>query len=258
MRIKVLLQNSDNIELPVNYNYYLSSAIYRYLNHSDAEYAFFLHEEGYTTSKGKRFKFFTFSQLQAEKRQVVGDKIRFLSPTVTWYVSSPSESFLGNFAAALLEHRQLDIAGTRLQLKDLFIPKSPRFSERMRFTCLSSITISTVIEQDGQKISHYCRPDEEQFSEKIRQNLIGKYEALNGQLPSSDKFRLEFDAEYQKRHGGRITKLIKFKDIDVIGVMSPFSVEGDPRLIQIGYECGFGDKNSAGFGMVEVAKGQRG
>jgi len=127
MRIKVLLENSEKIELPVNYNYYLSSVIYKCLNHSDAEYAFFLHEEGYTTSKGKRFKFFTFSQLQAEKRQIVGDKIRFLSPTITWYVSSPSESFLGNFAAALLERRQLDMGGTRLNLKDLFIPRSPRF-----------------------------------------------------------------------------------------------------------------------------------
>lgn len=258
MRIKVLLENSGKIELPINYNYYLSSAIYRFLNHSDAEYAFFLHEEGYRTSKGKRFKFFTFSQLQAEKRQIVGDKIRFLSPAVTWYVSSPSESFLGNFAAALLERRQLDVAGTRLQLKDVFIPKSPRFSERMRFTCLSPITISTVIESNGEKITHYCRPDEEDFSAKIRQNLIGKYEALHGELPSSDNFKLEFDAEYQKRHGGRITKLIKFKNIDVIGVMAPFSVEGEPYLIQIGYECGFGDKNSAGFGMVEASKRKKG
>jgi len=258
MRIKVLLENPEKIELPVNYNHYLSSAIYGYLNHSDAEYAFFLHEEGYTTPKGKRFKFFTFSQLQAEKRRIVGDKIQFLSPSMTWYVSSPSESFLGNFAAALLEHRKLDIAGTKLRLKDVFIPKSPRFFERMCFTCLSPITISTVIERDGQKIAHYCRPDEKQFSEKIRQNLIGKYEALHEQLPSSDDFRLEFDAEYQKRRGGRITKLIKFKDIDVIGVMAPFNVEGNPGLIQIGYECGFGDKNSAGFGMAEVARRQKG
>ena len=33
------------------------------------------------------------------------------------------------------------------------------------------------------------------------------------------------------------------------GIPSPV---GNPELIQIGYECGFGDKNSAGFGMVEV------
>ncbi|HIE28084.1 TPA: hypothetical protein EYP66_12430 [Candidatus Poribacteria bacterium] len=31
----------------------------------------------------------------------------------------------------------------------------------------------------------------------------------------------------------------------------PFSLDNH---IQIGYECGFGNKNSAGFGMVEVVK----
>jgi len=261
MRIKVLFQNNEPTELPINYNYYLSSAIYEYLNQSDAEYAFFLHEEGYTTSKGKRFKLFTFSQLQAKKRQIVGDKIRFTS-SVTWYVSSPSEDFLGNFAAALLERRQLNIAETKVMLKDLFIPKPPRFSERMRFTCLSPITISTVAERNGERILHYCRPDEADFYEKIQQNLIGKYEVLYGKLPPKsdslasleDKFRMEFDPEYVKKHNGRITKLVKFKDIDVIGVMAPFTIEADPRLIELGYECGFGDKNSAGFGMVEVCK----
>ena len=27
---------------------------------------------------------------------------------------------------------------------------------------------------------------------------------------------------------------------------------GSPELMFVGYECGFGDKNSAGFGIVEV------
>lgn len=254
MRIKVLFQSNEPIELSINYNYYLSSAIYNYLKQSDHEYAFFLHEEGYTTQKGKRFKLFTFSQLQARKRRILNDKIKFLSP-VTWYVSSPSENFLGNFAAALLERKHLYIAGTKLRLKDLFIPKEPRFSRRMHFTCLSPITISTVRERDGEKVLHYCRPFEGDFYEKIHQNLIGKFKALYDESPKESDFHMELDQEYVEKCSGRITKLIKFKDIDVIGVMAPFSLEcDDPRLIQIGYECGFGDKNSAGFGMVEVCR----
>ena len=251
MRIRVLFQNEKPIELPINYNYYLSAAIYRSLNKSDPEFAFFLHEEGYITAKGKHFKLFTFSQLQAKKRQIIGDKIRFLSP-ITWYVSSPSENFLGNFAATLAECRHLFVGGTKLALKDLYIPKDPNFYERMNFTCLSPITISTVEENDGERALHYCRPDEEDFSEKIQQNLIGKYEVLYGELPPEKDFHIEFDPEYIKKRKGRITKLVKFKNIDVIGVMAPFTIEADPRLIKIGYECGFGDKNSAGFGMVEI------
>jgi CRISPR-associated endoribonuclease Cas6 len=36
---------------------------------------------------------------------------------------------------------------------------------------------------------------------------------------------------------------------------APFTITADPQLIQLGYECGFGENNSAGFGMVEVVDG---
>ena len=34
--------------------------------------------------------------------------------------------------------------------------------------------------------------------------------------------------------------------------MCPFQAEGSVELIKLGYQTGFGDKNSFGFGMVEV------
>jgi CRISPR/Cas system endoribonuclease Cas6 (RAMP superfamily) len=34
--------------------------------------------------------------------------------------------------------------------------------------------------------------------------------------------------------------------------MAPFVVRGSVELIALGYEAGFGEKNSMGFGMVEV------
>ncbi|MCY3742688.1 MAG: hypothetical protein OXH00_16865 [Candidatus Poribacteria bacterium] len=67
--------------------------IYRFLAESDAEYATFLHNEGYTAG-AKRFKLFTFSQLM---RRILDDNIHFGS-TITWYVSSPVERFFSHFA----------------------------------------------------------------------------------------------------------------------------------------------------------------
>jgi CRISPR-associated endoribonuclease Cas6 len=56
----------------------------------------------------------------------------------------------------------------------------------------------------------------------------------------------------------RVTKKITINEngrfpIDVIGIQAPFTIEGDPELIKVGYECGFGEKNSMGFGMAEVS-----
>jgi CRISPR/Cas system endoribonuclease Cas6 (RAMP superfamily) len=33
---------------------------------------------------------------------------------------------------------------------------------------------------------------------------------------------------------------------------NPIPAAGPPDLLRIGYQCGFGDGNSKGFGMVEV------
>jgi CRISPR-associated endoribonuclease Cas6 len=56
------------------------------------------------------------------------------------------------------------------------------------------------------------------------------------------------------RHGGRISKLIDYKGTKIRGYQAPFTVTGPPELLRIGYACGFGDRNSQGFGMVEVAR----
>lgn len=254
MRIKIIFQNTESIALPVNYNYFLASAIYNYLKQSDPDYAEFLHDEGYVLEK-KKFKLFTFSQLRAKKRKVVGAKIIFQS-SVVWNVSSPSEEFLGGFAAGLLSRGKLTLAGVEFKLKDVLIPELPRFSDRMHFTCLSPITISTVIGDAGERKLHYCSPEESDFVEKIRQNLIRKYSLLHEREPGDDTFHMEFDREYvQKRD--KISKLINFKGVDIRGYMAPFYAEGNPALIKVGYECGFGDKNSAGFGMVEVIRKRR-
>ncbi|MYA55487.1 CRISPR-associated endoribonuclease Cas6 [Candidatus Poribacteria bacterium] len=90
------------------------------------------------------------------------------------------------------------------------------------------------------------------FSERIRQNLIRKHEAIHGRAPHDDTLTFTFDKGYIDRRQGRVTRLVDYKGIKIRGVMCPFDVSGSIPLIQIGYECGFGDKNSAGFGMVDV------
>ncbi|HGJ64159.1 TPA: CRISPR-associated endoribonuclease Cas6 [bacterium] len=250
MRIKITIDVGKGISIPINYNYFLASVIYRFLDLSNPEYAYFLHEDGYGLGD-KKFKLFTFSQLMAQKREIRGNYIQFKSP-LTWFVSSPQEEFLGGFAASLLDQRVILINDIPLQVKDVDIPKIPHFQERMYFRCLSPITMSTKREFRGEIATHYLLPDESDFSELIRQNLIRKYETIYGRKPRDDSFRMEFDADYISKQQGRVTRLVRYKDIDIRGVLCPFRAFGSPELMFIGYECGFGDKNSAGFGMVEV------
>ena len=251
MRIKITFDIGAGVSLPVNYNYLLAGVIYRFLNQSNPEYAYFLHEDGYG-SGDKKFKLFTFSQLMAQKREIRDNYIYFKS-LLTWFVSSPQEEFLGSFAASLLDQKEVCVNDVPLRVKDVDIPKIPRFQESMSFRCLSPITMSTKREFKGGIAMHYLLPDEAEFSNLVRQNLIRKYEIIYGRNPNDDSFVMEFDSDYISKRAGRVTRLIRYKDIDIRGVLCPFRAYGSPELMFIGYVCGFGDKNSAGFGMVEVS-----
>ena len=62
---------------------------------------------------------------------------------------------------------------------------------------------------------------------------------------------MEWDKEYVKnKKPGKVFHIKK--DIKVYGVMAPFSAMGSLELLQFGYEAGFGEKNSSGFGMAEL------
>ena len=250
MRIKILTDVGNGLTLPVNYNYQLTGIIYRFLTESNSEYASFLHNEGYLAGQ-KRFKLFTFSQLMAKHRRVMDGKIHFNSPVV-WYISSPVERFLTHFADTLLSEGILSIGHSQLQIKDVSVPRPPHFQREMDFRCFSPIVMSTVREHNGRRSMHYCLPEDPAFSHLIRQNLIRKYEAIHGCLPDNDTLNFSFDTSYIQRRRGRVTRLVDYKGIKIRGVLCPFRVSGSPALIKTGYECGFGDKNSAGFGMVEI------
>ena len=250
MRIKITADVGEGIRLPINYNHLLVGCIYRFLAESDAEYATFLHDTGYTAG-AKRFKLFTFSQLLAKHRRIRGSDIHFGSQ-LTWFVSSPVETFLSHFANTLLTEGRLWLGRHRLWIKDVSIPRIPRFQAEMRLWCLSPIVMSTVRQRDGKESQHYCLPEDPALSELIRQNLMRKHAAIYGQPPTEDALRFWFDTDYIDKKPGRVTRLVDYKGIKIRGVMAPFYVAGSPALIQTGYECGFGVKNSLGFGMAEV------
>jgi CRISPR-associated endoribonuclease Cas6 len=74
---------------------------------------------------------------------------------------------------------------------------------------------------------------------------------LHGKDSGDTDFKIIIDEDYVKRKNGKITKNINFKGTNIIGFMAPFEVTGSPELIEVGYEAGFGEKGSMGFGMVK-------
>jgi len=122
----------------------------------------------------------------------------------------------------------------------------------MSFTCLSPLVASTMVERDGRLQPHYYRYDDPRLPAAIGENLRRKLRLLNGKQRPGGDFRLEFDRSCLERHG-QVEKLIDYKGTKIKGILAPFTARGPVELLQIGYEAGFGEKGSMGFGMAEVA-----
>jgi len=249
MRLRVCLDNPVGTRLPINYQEWLTAAVYGLLAASDEGFARFLHDDGYQDEDGRRFKLFTFSWLRGTRRTVDGDTLRFAPGPLEWLIASPVEPFLTNLATGLLAAGALRVGPAALPITQIETLPAPTLSETTAFTCLSPIVAALPL-PDGR--TRYLRPnDGDAFSEAVRRNLLRKHRLLHGNLPADDLFALTFNPAYVARTGGG-TKMITFKGIHLVGAFCPFTVSGSVDLMRVGYETGFGEKNAAGFGMVEI------
>ncbi len=74
------------------------------------------------------------------------------------------------------------------------------------------------------------------------------------------QFGFALDAAYVGRMQGKVQKLLTLKEgrsdeTKIKGTLAPFRLRAPRELMEVGYECGFGEKNSMGFVMVKVEQG---
>ena len=265
MRLRILLDNERFSRVPINHHDLLAGVMYRLLGAGDADYARFLHDEGYAlggaeagneTDSPRRFKLFHFSTLRVPRnlREIDGAFLEIRPGRLSWYVASPITDFLQYGVSGLLTAgSEIHVGRTSFRLAGVEALPDPRFTgESVAFTCLTPV-VAAVPSPDGRPTPYYLRPaDADAFSEAVRKNLLRKYSLIHGKAPGDDRLRLDFDPEYvaRARHGG--TKKVTIHNTEIIGVQAPLTLAGSPELIQTAWDCGLGEKNSMGFGMLEI------
>jgi|SRR5579871_2260727 len=258
MRLAVHFHLEREALLSMNHQHELTGLAYRLLEISNPDYARFLHDEGYRLEEGKakRYKLFVFSGLRVpgHRRRAEGDRLRIAPGLVEWLLASPLDDFLQNCATGLLTAGTvLEVGPVPLTITSVEALPAPVFRETTRFTCLTPIVASVPLPNGG---TRYIRPCEgEAFSAAVRSNLLQKARLVYGEEPTEadSALTLRFKEEYlsDPRHRGG-TKLIRYKNIDVVGAFAPFTLIGSPALMRMAWECGLGEKNTGGFGMIEM------
>lgn len=249
MRIKVILEIDVPISIPINYQYYLSSAIYYLLQRADQEYAKELHQKGYEFGS-KKFKLFTFSALFPDFYKIRGNQMVIGPGKIYFYIGSLKNEFIMNFASGIFSNHILRIGRAKFLISQVEAIPTPQFSEVMQFKCLSPVVATTKEEINGVIKPRDCQLEERKYAENIIRNLKTKYELIYDKPSSGVDLRISFKQEDIEKY--KKGKLIYYKNTFVKGFLCPFEASGSPELMEIMWEVGAGEKNSGGFGMVEV------
>jgi CRISPR-associated endoribonuclease Cas6 len=252
MRLALSLR-PDRVPCTISFDYAhaLTAVVYGFLDSASHDYARFLHDEGYRSGT-KRFKLFTFSQLLVPDRKIEKEGLVCLSSEISWQISSPISEFIEHLAQGLLSLGRMRLGENEFGIERVEVLLAPRFLREMSFRSLSPIVVAVGSEREGKFGARYLRADDPELSEAIRKNLLKKFVLVHGREPASHEFVMEFDGEYLRRKAEEIYRLVNYKSTKIKAIMAPFTVRGSAELIAMGYEAGFGEKNSMGFGMVEV------
>jgi CRISPR-associated endoribonuclease Cas6 len=261
MRFLLTLNVKNGNRLPLNYQYPVSSWIYKVIAEADGAFASWLHNQGYVHGR-KSFKFFCFSRLMVPKFRIAGDRMIIQSDKVQLYICFGLEASAEKFIIGLFQRQRLGL-GDRHSVVDFEVAQieavdSRLYSNTYRFRTLSPICVSRGQMRDGKLMAQYLSPDDEGYERIFLNNLVNKSLASmaiqtveSGVIgPELSLARFKLLSEPKKR--GQTFKAGEKAQTKVIGYDFDFELTAPMELLEIGYSCGFGEKNSEGFGMVEV------
>jgi CRISPR-associated endoribonuclease Cas6 len=263
MRLRLTLRSlhSQSV-IPIDYQYYLSSAIYRWIEISSPDFSKFLHDTGYSTETLNRcFKHFCFSRLFIQNSRVVGSAIYLNGGSIHWLISMPIQEALHHLVIGLFEKQKffIDRKENEFCIEQVEALPDPIWERQMKFKTLSPITVSIMQERNGKLLPRYLKADDPKLSESLRKNLLHRYESLYKELPNDTELKCTMDEEYIVRCGGvdKVSKLVTIKkglpqESKVRGFLCPVALEGSIDLIRLAYASGLGEKGSVGFGMMET------
>jgi CRISPR-associated endoribonuclease Cas6 len=180
MRFKLNLQSiHKQAILPFNYQYPLSSAIYKIIQSADAEFAAFLHNTGYGHGH-KSFKLFTFSDIRTPFVKN-GDRMQLQTGDaeliVCFYIPQAAE----NFIRGLFLDQQLQIADHKSrttflisQVESMHVPYNSKTQKQV----LQPLSPLVVGKKNNRGHYDYRSPEDEDFRDCLLHNWLEKYAAI--------------------------------------------------------------------------------
>ena len=261
MQFKLTLQSQHTPTLlPFNYQYPLSSAIYKIIQKADADFAAFLHNTGYGEGH-KSFKLFTFSDLQTAFR-IQGDRMELPNEPVQLMVCFHVTEAAENFIKGLFMHQQLEIADRKskasfvVQQVESLQPIANVENEPITLQPLSALVVGKKNERGHYD---YRSPLDNDFAECLVHNWVMKYAAANNiEEDTAYALKRQIDIAIMQHARPPKQRLITIKEgtpheTKVRGYTGfSMQVKAPGNMITLALNAGLGLHNAQGMGCVGV------
>lgn len=262
MRFKLTLTCSPKQLLPLNYQYELASWVYHTIHRSDSGFAAWLHSQGYSTGN-KSFKLFTFSNLELPKFKLQGDRLLLLGDSLSVQLSFALEASAEHFIKGIFQSQRLTLGDKQsrvsMEVQQIEAVALPIFrsGEPACFRTLSPLCVSSSRLQNGRSMPLYHSPADAGYGSMLLQNLLQKHVAAyphqqQKSLLLADAQNFSFKLLSESKSRLVTIKANMPQETKVRGYLFNFELQAQEALLQLGYAAGFGEKNSLGFGCVEV------
>ena len=242
MRLKIYLKGKKNLKIPFNYNHILSAIIYNKI--ADLDFAYELH-----TSNS--FKFFTFSEINFNKKPLIDNGLIAQDGRINFYLSSPNDFLIKTLVDGFLENLEIKFKNETVKIEKIEALQNLDFKNKVEFKTISPIIIRSKKNIDGKEKIWDMAPCDDYFK-AIENNLIKKYLVFNDLNETDKKIKAYSEMANVKRKRIAIDK--GEKTTYHRAYMMDLILEGDIDLIEFAYDVGLGEKNSMGFGMIKYVE----
>ena len=223
MRIRIIF-HAKSISLPIEYRHVIQGCIYNLLNKDN--YSDYIHDE---LSINK----FCFSKLFGNHK-IMNGKIVFYD-LYELYVSSIHKELIELLMERLRINRIM-LLNQEIDFVEIYEDKTIIDREEIRIKTLSPVTIH--IKDDNNTI--YFNPDSINYNELLNDNFCNKI--------GIDSMELFYLKDFKN-----VKKVIsKYKGFIIEGYEFEATIVSDSDTLNLLYNVGLGNKNSIGFGFINL------
>ncbi len=263
MHLKItLLANKIGEILPLNYQYPLSSAIYKIISQADEEYAVFLHEQGYQKKDSqKTYRLFSFSAINTPFT-IRGDRMMMKTNKASIIVCFHIPEAATNFLKGLFANQIVDIADkkskatfTVSQVELLSFWDTPVQSNTIKQVVLNPISPMVIGITNEKGNYDFLSPVDERFIPALLHHWKEKYRVFYGDEAMADFDTIQIEVLNADKAKSRLLaiKAGMPQETKIRGFVGfQLKIRTKWEIIELMLNSGSGVYNSMGMGCVEM------